>query len=494
MIKEKLYSIGKIINKSHWLNLICRNFVKKNKDRKTTYDYWLWIKYELIPEEIFAISFLIMIIGLILTMMLWLLTNNILISSLVLLVTISFYYYLQISPYFEAKKDKFFFERSLEQLLLDSSLILESSAEDEEVLFPIYQDIQRLMKFGKKTTKSNRIFRGNPLIGTKSLFDLNITPSKKLNLFLKNIELYAQKYQINLTDFSQEMKMSLNNQALDTKLSFFFFFAIFYPFGVSLLSLIQLVNVASFSVVLAIFPIICYKIRDLVLFSSLKMIGISFEDLKEITTFIALLEGLYINLDFFPPDYAILMTYKSIFPKSRNYSKDKICLNSIFQIVASHFTSNRIKILISYIQKMILKDSKVAHEKIHLIKERLNVQKSIEKQRIRQLKAQKIKIYCFLLVLPIILGIIAGLYPLFSEITLGVGNFQDVFTIGNFMSPNEFSVNPIFFFVGLLSFSLISSYNFTKVMLQQRTFPLMLLTCLIFIISFVLCLFSTRLA
>jgi hypothetical protein len=209
-------------------------------------------------------------------------------------------------------------------------------------------------------------------------------------------------------------------------------------------------------------------------------------DLKELAKWIDFLDNLCINLESFPPDYAILLTYKIVFQGKKSLINTKISLASIFLLIYNHFTSNRVKILISYVEKLILKDSKIAQSKLRKMNERLKLQRSIGKRRIQELKAQKFKIYCFVFVLPIILGVLAGLYPLFSSIMeiSGKITIADVLEYGSFSS--SWQINPVLFFFGLLLFALISTYNFSKIILQQRWFPLLLLSCCIFLITFLL--------
>ena len=46
------------------------------------------------------------------------------------------------------------------------------------------------------------------------------------------------------------------------------------------------------------------------MFSSLKLTGLNLEDLNELSIFIDFLEQISINLNVYPPDYALLSSYR----------------------------------------------------------------------------------------------------------------------------------------------------------------------------------------
>ena len=141
---EKIYFLGRFLNRIQIVHSYSNFYVKKNSSRKIIYDNWVWRKFGLIPEEIAATGFFFLIIGLLFTIFAWIFSTNILITLMFLLISMSIYYFIQIMPYSEAKKDKYRFEQSLEQLLLDYSLILESASAEEEVLLEIRREIEKL--------------------------------------------------------------------------------------------------------------------------------------------------------------------------------------------------------------------------------------------------------------------------------------------------------------------------------------------------------------
>ncbi len=482
MNNKKIYSIGKFVNKSNFFHAISRDFMKKTTSRKIEYDYWIWQKHGIIPEDIFTTSFLFLISAFLFTLIFVIYWNSIL-TMIILIIAYCGYYFLLNAPYDEVKKDKLFFELYFDRLALDYSLLLEISNEDQDIFFPILEDIEKTLKSKNYESKGfARLVYGG--IVPEKIFPKNFSPSKKLNDFLENIELYKNSSQLNLSDFSLEMKMNAGNYAIETKLSFYFFFSIFFPFGISLLSVVQLLDVTFFSISLIIFPILSYKIREMVLFSSMKIFGLQEEDLKEIWRFNLILEQLNRYLDLYPPEYSMLLILKNQVIKENRLKKQNLGLSQLFANLSGNFMSKKIKLIIKNLQKLLQQDSVFARDKIIRIKNRLSLQSNIEKQRIQQIKAHRIKVFCFIIILPIVLGILCSLYPIFTNnalFGLDLPNPDVLAGLGfQTLTPVQFPL----YFCGLLFFAVLSGINFSKLLLEKKGFKIIVLSCLIFVGSF----------
>src|SRR4030042_1651632 len=361
-----IYSIGKLLNKTHIFNNISKNFVKKRNSRKVLYDYWIWKKYNVTPEDIFSSNFLILISGLIFTLILFALIKNSLFSFFLLLISYSIFYYIQNVPYNEVKKEKIFFDLYFERLILDYSLILEVYNEDDDVFFQILEDIEKTIKLRtfEKHNFFKLIFSG---VIPEKIFSKNLTPSRKMNDFLENLNLYYKNSELNVSDYSQEMKINAGNYSIETKLSLFFFFSIFYPFGVSILAVVQLLDISFFLMILILFPVFCYKIREMVLISTIRIFGLEEENINELKDFILFLEEFGRYLEFYPPEFAMLL-----FLKKTNFHKNQFMIQNrsrknLFSCVQNAFKLNKICILLTNLEKLIRKDSKNARAKIILI-------------------------------------------------------------------------------------------------------------------------------
>ncbi len=477
------YSIGKFLNNSQFFNLISQYFLRKKTKRKIAYDYWIWRKFRLIPEDIFTTAFTFLIVISFFALILYITFENSFLCVIILLVAYCGYYYLLNAPYDEVKKDKLFFELYFDRLILDYSLLLEISNKDDDIFFHILEDVEKTLKSRKYESQGliRLVYRG---IIPEKVFPKNLSLSERLNDFLENISLYHKSSQLNLADYSQEMKMNAGNYAIETKLSFYFFFSIFFPFGISLISMVQLLDFMLFLILLIVFPLLSYKIREIVLFSTMKIFGLEEEDLKEIRKFILILEQLSRYLEFYPPEYSILQILKTQNKQADLSQTQNMDLNSLFSSLATSFKSKKIRIIIENLQKLIKQDSIYARDKINHIKNRLIMQKNIQKQRIQLIKAHKIKVFCFVIILPIILGIMCSLYPIFSNSAFfGVDlQYSDLSNGLGFVTTNPVQF-PIYF-CGLMVFAIVSGINFSKVLLEKNAFKMVFLSCLIFLISF----------
>jgi len=480
---KPLYSVGKLLNKSHFFYALSKNFVKKHNSRKVIYDYWIWKKYNVTPEDIFSFNFLILISGLILTLILFSLIKNSVLSIIIFLISYSSYYYFQSLPYNEAKKDKIFFELYFERLILDYSLILEVYNADEEVFFQILEDIEKMMKLKNFDDRGffHLIFRG---IVPEKVFPKNFSPLQKLNDFLENLNLHHKSSQLNLIDYSEEMKTHAGNYSIETKLSFFFFFSIFYPFGVSLLAVVQLLDLSFFLTVLVLFPLFCYKIREMVLLSTIRIFGLEEESSKELKTFILFLDQFGRYLEFYPPEYALLLVFKNLNFQENLIKNQSFSIKNLFSYLLDVFKSNKICNILTILQNLIRRDSRNARDKIILIKNRLQLQINIQKQRVQQIKAHRIKIFCFILILPIIFGVLTSLFPLFSNFSILGFEFETFEFLDGLWYETQFSITFPFYFFGLLFFTIISGLNLSKLLLEKNSNKLVVLSCLVFVFSF----------
>ncbi len=483
MRHKRVYSIGKFLNKYHFFNLLSQNFIKKKTNRKITYDYWIWQKFRIIPEEIFTTSFMFLISAAIIALLIYVLYKNSLACVMILLIGYCSYYFFLNAPYDEVKKDKLFFELYFERLILDYSLLLDISNKEDDTFFNILEHIEKTLK--SKDYESRGLIRliyGG--IIPEKVFPKNLTPSRKLNDFLENINLYRTSSQLDLADYSQEMKMNAGTSTLETKLSFYFFFSLFFPFGISLISMVQFLDSMLFLILLIIYPLLSYKLREIVAFSTMKIFGLGEEDSKELRKFNLILEQLSRYLDIYPPEYCVLLILKNLKKQTNLLQKQNLGLEPLLSALSKNFNSKKIHLIIDHLQRLMKQDSASARDKINRIKDRLSIQRNIQKQRIQQIKAHRIKIICFILILPLVLGILCSLYPIFSNSALFGVDLQDT----PFLNGLGFgTTNPVQFplyYCGLMIFTITSGMNFSKLLLEKRSFKIIFLSCLIFVISF----------
>ena len=335
--------------------------------------------------------------------------------------------------------------------------ILENSTELGVNLRSIISDIS----LGKNFKRSlNKVIFYSPSFNHffKDLIDsdFNFEISKNIDSFH---DFYEKKFEIFIN-------------SLDTRLSLFFFFNLFFPITFLFTSSINSFNFSQLFSMIFFFILIETLFMRKILNEDIQLIGgINSQKFDEKLFFNVFLK-FFFNLSFYlydcPPELAIYKSIlkltdkeKSILNLNRfNYSIEFTSLNSFLGKIFNNFNSNSIQIFFSIMNRIFRIDSSLSpqlfKEMSQIIKKHIDLGK---KQEIAY-KSSFLKVIIFKFLLSFILGILTPLIYRFQEVYQvfnSILNFDENLNI--FFSFNDYLITILF----SLAFILITIHSFNKI-------------------------------
>jgi hypothetical protein len=331
-----------------------------------------------------------------------------------------------------------------------------------------------------------------------------ITPSTDFNSYIK--ELLVNNF--NAIDSGVFAENSLEKQfkiylkQVQSKISILFFVGLFFPIGLCILILFQLINLFFLILFVPIYLIFLKLLFQKFIQKQSYLIGLikSFSSLekKKFEEFILFLKSFATNLKSnISPERAFLKSYLQnrdlitlLKEPLKNYTSHLLnfsySFKDILKIIRLESKELRYTIILEAVEKFISKNSYFTSDKI---KEILNI--IIEHQRLERkleiiMKGEKFKIFFFIFLLPIITGAISGLFPFLTIINENL-ELIDNNLINIFNNPLNF-YNIIIIVIVLMSSISITTYFFLEILYIKRKFLTVLgsntFFFLIFLISF----------
>jgi hypothetical protein len=142
----------------------------------------------------------------------------------------------------------------------------------------------------------------------------------------------------------------------------------------------------------------------------------------------------------------------------------------------------RYRIILTVIGKLVAQNAYLSHEKLSEILNEISVHQKLENKLEIIIKGERFKVLLFLFLLPIIIGGIGGLFPLFNfmmgNISLS-GNLSFSVLFGLI-----FSYDFIIIFFSLLFCVYTSSHFFLEIISYERKRMLIVISNMIYILSF----------
>ncbi|NVM43608.1 MAG: hypothetical protein HWN79_01720 [Candidatus Lokiarchaeota archaeon] len=423
--------------------------------------------------------------------------------SLLLIISLSFLLALLISYYFSQILNKEIFkkENQLNALLyivkINFSLIQKSHGDNSdhainfiklisESRLPISKEFRKLL---------NKIqLGGNP----EMLLSKIVTPSLDFNSYIKGLLLSDFKNNYRQNENSLEKKFRKYLREIESKLSILFFFGLFFPLGLSFLILFQTINYFILISVLPLFFITLKTLNKKFLKNNFFLLGLinnySKEEKAKFNEFISFLLSFTLNLQKnSSPEVAFVKAYtqnelqynilerplKSQISQLINFS---CTFEEILKRLQIELKSVRYRIILDVIGKLVAQNAYLSHEKITQILDEISMHQKLENRLEIIIKGERFKVLLFLFLLPIIIGGIGGLFPLFS------------FIIGEFSlnSSQSFSVffeilftyDFVIIFLSLLFCVFISSHYFLEIISYEKKRILIIVSNVIFILVF----------
>ncbi len=324
------------------------------------------------------------------------------------------------------------------------------------------------------------------------------TPSLDFNLYVNGLLLsnFSNSYRLN--EKSLEKKFRTFLREIESKLSILFFFGLFFPLGLCFLILFQRINYFILISILPLFYISLKALNKKFLKNNFFLLGLisnySREEKAKFNEFVSFLLSFTMNLQKnSSPEVAFVRAYSQ---NERHFSiLDKPLKSQISQLVnlscsfdemlenlQFELKSIRYKIILDVIGKLVAQNAYISHEKISEILNEISVHQKLENKLEIIIKGERFKVLLFLFLLPIIIGGIGGLFPLFNfmmgNISLsGNLSFSVLFEL-------LFSYDFLIVFFSLLFCVYTSSHFFLEIISYERKRMLIIISNMIYILAF----------
>ncbi|MHA2398184.1 MAG: hypothetical protein ACXADU_04775 [Promethearchaeota archaeon] len=327
-----------------------------------------------------------------------------------------------------------------------------------------------------------------------------ITPSLDFDNYVKNL-IVNNFYDSKITDVDQnslEKQFKIYLKQVQGKISILFFLGLFIPIGFCFLILFQVVNIIFLFFFVPIFLIFLNLLFKKFMKHESYLIGMihNYSSLErdKFKEFIIFLKIFAQNLKAgVSPERAFLNSYSQnsglfILLKIplKNHTSHLLTfgstLHEIFRILKNQLNSFRYSIFLDAIERYITKDSYCTAEKIVEILDIIYQHQNLESKLEILLKGEKFKIFFFIIILPIITGIISGFFPFFSIVLQNLNfNSQNLAIFFN----NPANISNVFLIISLLLSTIsISTNYFLNVLSKKRKFPVIIGANLIFLLTF----------
>ncbi|MFX1589074.1 MAG: hypothetical protein ACFFC1_13050 [Promethearchaeota archaeon] len=333
-----------------------------------------------------------------------------------------------------------------------------------------------------------------------------VSPSKDFNNYLK--ELIANNFKtqnsFNKNDTnSLENKFKVYLKQIETRLSIIFFTGLFTPLGLGFLILFNRINLYILLILIPFFFILQRILFKKFIKSDIFLLGLlnnySKKEKKNFEDFLSFLKSFAIKLqNNISPEKALITSYffhkdklsqinKSLQNQINRLLSFTCSFNEMMEFLQYELKSFRYWIIIDVLKKILIENAYESSEKIYDILNFISKHKKLEKKLEIIMKGEKFKVLIFLFLLPIIMGAIGGMFPLFILIAQEspLNNPNETFVLSLMISYEFLTI-----FLSLLICTSISSYYFLKIINHKKITSLILISCILFILIFFLSYFN----
>jgi len=263
-------------------------------------------------------------------------------------------------------------------------------------------------------------------------------------------------------------------RSIESKISIIFFIGLFFPIGACFLIILQELKSIFLVFIIPLYFFIIRYISSKFLNENIKLLGIlsseSKKDRREFNNFLIFLKNFAIILSKrTSPEDALYRAYRKSHKSFQGKLDEPISLlikNSIsteemIDLSILNLRSSRCKLILNVIKKMINEDTYHTANKIWDLLDIISTHQKLEKQKKIIIKGEKFKSIIFIFLLPVIIGIISGVFPAF-------------FYYLNFLQYPEYGLTiPLYYnfelsdiillFGSFLTSNTISAYYFSKI-------------------------------
>lgn len=333
-----------------------------------------------------------------------------------------------------------------------------------------------------------------------------VSPSEDFNRYLKELiaDNFKTQYNFNKNDNnSLENKFKVYLKQIETRLSIMFFTGLFTPLGLGFLILFNRINLYILLILIPFFYILQRILFKKFIKSDIFLLGLlnnySKKEKKNFEDFLSFLKSFAIKLqNNISPEKALITSYffhKDKLSQINTSLQNQInrllsftcSFNEMMEFLQYELKSFRYWIIIDVLKKILIENAYESSEKIFDIINFISKHKKLEKKLEIIIKGEKLKVLIFLFLLPLIMGAIGGMFPLFVLIAqeTPLNNPSEIFVLSLMVSYEFLTI-----FLSLLICTLISSYYFLKIINYKKITPLILISCTLFILIFFLSYFN----
>ena len=329
------------------------------------------------------------------------------------------------------------------------------------------------------------------------------TPSKDFNIFLRSLLIDNFFYNYNFDDFnekSSEKNFKIFLRDIESKISILFFIGLFFPIGLCFLILFKIIDIILLLFFIPLFLMLLKYLFKKLIRTDILLIGLlkdySKLEIRKFDEFLHILQKFALFLkNNLSPEKAFVMAYS----QNKKYLKllDKLIqthvsnllnlsypFKKVLNLLKSELKSERYIIILDTIERMIENNAYYSSEKVLDI-----INTSLKHRRLEEklgiiIQGEKFKVLLFLLLLPLIIGAIGGMFPLVYLITN--------YTYSSSISSNMDYLNLINYidlfiiFLTLLICNTITSYYFLKVVNYENNYFIIIISDILFVLSFFL--------
>jgi len=328
-----------------------------------------------------------------------------------------------------------------------------------------------------------------------------ITPSEDFNQYLRDLVVndFNTDYEFQkLDDNTSERNFKVVLRDIESKISIVFFIGLFFPIGLCFLILFQQINTIFIIFFIPFFIILLNFLFRKLIKINIFLIGLLKEysslEKRRFDEFQIFLKNFAMNLKSnISPENAFINAYiqNKAFFKALNKALGlqishllnfSCSFGEMLDLLKIELKSLRYRIILEAIKRMLDESSYYSGDKVRDILEVVSKHRRLEKKLTIIIKGEKFKVLIFIFLLPIIIGSIGGMLPLFIIITKNldiVRNFtyHDYFEMVNL-------IDLIVIFLTLFFSNIITCYYFLKIINFEKRYLIIFISSVVFVLAF----------
>lgn len=488
-----------ICNKVHNLPIPRIKFRNLNTHYKTIYIKDYYVNEDDINKATFLVFISFLIIFILITILINL--NFALISLISFLFAFSISYFFNNYLFKKILKTELRLNAILYFIKINFSILKESLSKDADLILAFINLIRNYNIPISKNFESVLIKIHEGSVPEAELSKI-VTPSLDFNNYMKN---YIFGPQINDTliiegDYNMlERRFKVYLRQIETRMSLVFFIGVFFPLGLTFLIMFyrSLLNFSFFFLPI-FFLLINTLFKNLVKNNSF-LFGLLNNynkiEKKKFSEFIHFLKNFAYQLqENKSPESAFInafsisksqielleLPFKNQITALLNFSNT---FTETLDLLKISMKSIRYYLILDIIKELVRKNAYNSSIRILGILNIISTHQKLERKLETVMKGEKFKVFMFLFLLPIIIGTIGGMFPLFAMIVEDL-NFMDLLNTQNLFEL-VFCMDFLIIFIVLLSSILISSYFFLKVINSSKIKSFLVLIFIIYSLLFI---------